>query len=269
MKIVDTTMRDGEQKAGVAFGVKEKLEIAKIIDSMGIYQIEAGIAAMQGDEKKSIEKMMELGLNSKISSWNRTSIEDIKNSMDCNVDIIHISVPSSDLQIKSKLAKDRKWVIESIKKSIYFAKEKGYEVTVGLEDASRADINFLIKLSKIIYEANVNRIRYADTVGIMYPRIMYERIKTIKENVPLEIEVHTHNDFGMAIASSIGAVNAGAEFVNCTITGIGERAGNCNFINFIKSYNGTINECVSNERLQFLESMEKRIKNIISPKYSN
>src|SRR5665647_1561963 len=132
-KIVDTTLRDGEQMAGVELGFNDKIEFAKIIDSKNVYQIEAGTPAMGGDEKKSIEKLMGLGLKSKISAWNRMNINDINHSIDCRVDIVHISVPVSDIQIKWKLEKDRIWVINEMKRSVYYAKEKGYPVIVGLE----------------------------------------------------------------------------------------------------------------------------------------
>lgn len=139
IKIIDTTLRDGEQKAGIALSVEEKVEIAKIISEMGVYQIEAGIPAMGGDEKSSVTKIAALGLKSKIAAWNRMSTKDIDISMECGVDIIHISSPVSDLQIKYKLEKDRNWVVENLKKTITYALEKDCEVTVGLEDSSRAD----------------------------------------------------------------------------------------------------------------------------------
>ncbi|MBV7273786.1 homocitrate synthase [Clostridium sp. PL3] len=226
-KVVDTTLRDGEQKAGIALGMKKKLKIAKLIDEIGIYQIEAGIPAMGGEEKESVKKIAEFGLKSKISSWNRMNIKDIQHSIDCSVDIIHISVPSSYIQINSKLCKDKNWIIESMKKSVSFAKEKGFEVTIGFEDSSRADINFMIKLCKNALALGVRRIRYADTVGVLYPRKTYKLIKQIKNEVPVEIEIHAHNDFGMALPNSLAAIKAGAEFVDCTAAGIGERAGNC------------------------------------------
>lgn len=234
VNIVDTTLRDGEQKAGIAFGINEKVKIAKILNDMGIYQIEAGSAAMGGEEKASIEKIAALGLKSKISSWNRANIKDIDASIDCGVDIVHISIPTSDLQIKSKLGKDKAWVLERIKKCTTYALEKGYEVTVGMEDAARSDINFLIEFCTAVSEIGIKRIRYSDTVGISYPRKVFYIIKKLLQEVPIEIEIHAHNDFGMALANSLAAVEAGAKFADCTISGVGERAGNCDFIKFVK-----------------------------------
>lgn len=263
VKIVDTTLRDGEQKACVALGIDEKIKIARILDDMGTYQIEAGIPVMGGEEKKSVKKIAELNLNSKISSWNRMNIQDINNSIDCGVDIIHISIPSSDLQIKFKLGHDRKWVINTVKRCIEYTLNKGYEVTVGLEDASRADINFLIEICRTVFNMGVKRVRYADTVGILYPRKIFYQIKKLMKEVPVEIEVHAHNDFGMAIANSLMSVEAGANFVNCTVTGIGERAGNCNYIKFLEVLYNLDGEKISCKNFSDLVRMQEDIRKII------
>ncbi len=232
--IVDTTLRDGEQSPDIAFSLKKKIAIAKIMDNNKIYQIEAGIPAMGEIEKRCIYKIMEQKKNSLISVWNRLNKQDLIDSIDCNPDIIHISIPVSDIQIYSKLKKDRKWVVNKVRECVNFVKDKDYEVTVGFEDASRADINFIIHMTKILKDLGVNRIRYADTVGILIPSTTRTAITNILENVPIDIEMHAHNDFGMALANSIEAAKSGARFVDCTMNGIGERAGNCNLQEFIR-----------------------------------
>lgn len=242
INIIDTTLRDGEQKAGIALGINDKIRIAKILDHLGIYQIEAGTPAMGGEEKDSICKIVELGLKSKVSTWNRMNINDIQHSVDCNPDIIHMAVPSSDIQIKSKLNKDRSWIVEQLKRCTYFALSKGFEVTIGLEDASRADEKFLLKLIAVAFLEGVNRVRYADTVGIMHRQRVYKAFSGIKRELDVGLEIHAHNDFGMAVSNSVAAVKAGAEFVNCTIGGIGERAGNCDFIGFVTAAKTCLNE---------------------------
>ncbi|KHD34684.1 homocitrate synthase [Clostridium acetobutylicum] len=257
VKLVDTTLRDGEQKAGIALGVKEKTEIAKLLDDMGIFQIEAGVAAMGGQEKKSIEAIVRLGLKSKISSFNRMKISDIQHSIDCKVDIIHISVPASNMQIKYNLKTSKEIVISNMKKCIYYALDKGYEVTIGLEDASRADIEFLVELCKEASKEGIRRVRYADTVGILYPRKTFYNINRIIEEVPIEVEIHTHNDFGMAEVNSLSAAKAGANYIDTTIAGIGERAGNCDFVKFINIIGKT------NLRIDDLKLKEKMIKSIM------
>ncbi|MNP03765.1 2-isopropylmalate synthase [compost metagenome] len=232
--IVDTTLRDGEQSPDIAFSLKKKIAIAKIMDNNKIYQIEAGIPAMGEIEKRCIYKIMEQKKNSLISVWNRLNKQDLIDSIDCNPDIIHISIPVSDIQIYSKLKKDRKWVVNKMRECVNFVKDKDYEVTVGFEDASRADINFIIHMAKILKDLGVNRIRYADTVGILIPSTTRTAITNILENVPIDIEMHAHNDFGMALANSIEAAKSGARFIDCTMNGIGERAGNCNLQEFIR-----------------------------------
>jgi len=234
-KIVDTTLRDGEQRAGIALGLREKVKIAAILDDMGVDQIEAGTPAMKGEEKKSIQKIMELGLKSRISAWNRMNIYDIQHSTECGVHIIHITVPSSDIQIKSKMNKDRGWIIDNLKRCVNYAVEKGFEVTVGMEDASRADFKFLMCIAANAFIEGASRVRYADTVGILHMSRAFREIRDIKSQLNICLEIHNHNDLGMAVANSVSAVRAGVEYVDCTIGGIGERAGNCNYIHFIKA----------------------------------
>lgn len=240
VRIIDTTLRDGEQKPGLAFSLEEKVEIARLLDVAGIYQIEAGTPAMGGTEKKSVAQIVGLKLRSRISAWNRLVIEDLDHSIDCGVDVIHISVPSSDLQIKVKINKDRRWVLEEMKKCIAYAREKGFSVSVGLEDASRADPEFLSQLCQEAAAGGVNMVRYADTVGILYPARIYQEIKRLREMVKIDLGVHVHNDFGMAVANSLSAVRAGARYVDCTVGGIGERAGNCNYRQFMRALQGLL-----------------------------
>ena len=232
--IVDTTLRDGEQSAGKAFSIDEKVQIAKFMDKSNIYQIEAGIPVMGDLEKECIKRILAGRKNSLISTWNRMNKKDIMHSIECKPDIIHISVPTSDIQIYSNLGKDKIWVEENLRECIYLAKSKGYEVTIGFEDASRADINYLIKLCEIVKALDVKRVRYADTVGILMPSIVRDAVKTIINSTGIEIEIHAHNDFGMAIPISLEAVKSGAKYVDCTLDGIGERAGNCNLQEFIR-----------------------------------
>ena len=235
--IVDTTLRDGEQCAGKAFSIDEKVEIARYMDENNIYQIEAGIPAMGDLEKECIKRILAGRKNSLISTWNRMNKKDILHSMDCKPDIIHISVPTSDIQIYSNLGKDKLWVEENLRECVYFAKDKGYEVTIGFEDASRADINYLIDLCKIVESMDVKRVRYADTVGILMPSLVREAVKTIIDNTGVDVEIHAHNDFGMAIPISIEAVKGGAKYVNCTLDGIGERvASSRSFISCLVSH---------------------------------
>lgn len=225
--IDDTTLRDGEQTAGVSFTFKEKLTIARMLDSMGVHEIECGIPAMGKDERDSIRALVDLGLNARLITWNRALKNDIDASLACGITSVDLSLSVSDQMIRSKLGKSRGWVVEQLKQSLGYAKENGLYVSIGGEDASRADLNFLVELMDTAHGMGADRFRFCDTLGILDPFTMYEKVKALRTAVPgLEIEVHTHDDLGMATANAIAGIKAGARFVNTTVNGLGERAGN-------------------------------------------
>ncbi|MBC9784014.1 homocitrate synthase [Heliobacterium chlorum] len=224
--IVDTTLRDGEQTAGVVFANKEKLRIARMLDELGVHQIEAGIPVMGGDEKEAIKQICKMGLKASIMGWNRAVISDIQHSIDCGCDAVAISISTSDIHIQEKLRTSREWVLESMMKACEFAKSQGVYVSVNAEDASRSDMDLLIQFAREAKKVGADRIRYCDTVGIMEPFIIYDRINTLREAVDIDIEMHTHDDFGMATANALAGVKAGASHVGVTVNGLGERAGN-------------------------------------------
>ncbi|NPV54025.1 MAG: homocitrate synthase [Firmicutes bacterium] len=229
IKIVDTTLRDGEQTAGVVFANSEKFRIAKILDEIGVHQIEAGIPVMGGDEKEAIKAIVNAGLNASIMGWNRAVIADIDASIECGVDAVAISISTSDIHIQYKLKADRQWVLDSMVKATEYAKKHDLYVSVNAEDASRSDMEFLIEFATAAKNAGADRLRYCDTVGVMDPFTIYERIKTIIDTVGIDIEMHTHNDFGMATANALAGLRAGAGYVGVTVNGLGERAGNAAF----------------------------------------
>lgn len=224
--IDDTTLRDGEQTAGVVFANEEKIHIARMLARLGVHQIEAGIPAMGGDEKEAIKKIVDLELPVSILAWNRAVVSDVQHSLDCGVDAVAISISSSDIHIEHKLMRDRQWVLDSLKRTVEFAKSHVLYVSVNAEDASRADPDFLIEFALTAKEAGADRVRYCDTVGILDPFETYKRVKALIEEANVPIEMHTHNDFGMAAANAIAGLKAGATYVNTTVNGLGERAGN-------------------------------------------
>lgn len=226
IKIDDTTLRDGEQTAGVVFSNKEKVEIATKLAEVGVHQIEAGIPAMGGDEQQTIKKIASLDLPCSILGWNRAVIEDIKKSMECGVDAVAISMPTSDIHIEHKLKKSRSWVLESVKIAVDFAKSKDLYVSVNAEDASRSSLDYLVEYVQTAKEAGADRLRFCDTLGILDPFETFRVIKFLHDRADIEIEMHTHDDFGMATANALAGIRAGATFVNTTVNGLGERAGN-------------------------------------------
>lgn len=226
IKIDDTTLRDGEQTAGVVFANKEKIRIAKLLDEVGVHQIECGIPAMGGDEKETIKKIVELELSASVLAWNRTVGSDIQHSVDCGVHAVAVSISASDIHIDHKLKKSREWVLESIKQAVDFAKSHNLYVSVNAEDASRADLEFLVRFGKTAKEAGADRLRFCDTIGVLDPFQTFQVIKFLKDALDMEIEMHTHNDFGMATANALAGIKAGANWINTTVNGLGERAGN-------------------------------------------
>ena len=224
--IVDTTLRDGEQTAGVVFSNEEKIRIARYLDEIGIDQIEVGIPVMGGDEKKCITEIAHMGLKSSIMAWNRAVIADIKESLECGVDAVAISISTSDIHIEHKLQTTREKVLRMMSDAVKFAKDNNLYISVNAEDASRSDLDFLTEFALIAKHAGANRLRFCDTVGTLNPLTTFRYIKTLHDAVGLDIEMHTHNDFGMATANSLSGVYAGAKYVGVTINGLGERAGN-------------------------------------------
>ena len=225
--IDDTTLRDGEQTAGVVFSRRDKIAIARTLDAIGVQELECGIPAMGEEERADIRALTELGLNARLITWNRAMVPEIKASIECGIRSVDISLSVSDQMIARKLRKDREAVKEQLRVALGYAKEHGLYVSVGGEDASRAEPEFLVELMEITRSLGGDRFRFCDTLGIMDPFTMFDRIAFLRREVPaLPIEVHTHNDLGMATANAIAGIRAGAAFVNTTVNGLGERAGN-------------------------------------------
>lgn len=225
LKILDTTLRDGEQTPGVSLTLENKLLIARKLDTIGVDIIEAGSAITSEGERDSIRKIAKEGLNAEICSYCRIKKEDIDGALSCDVDSIHLVVPVSDLHIQQKLKKDRETVREMAVDMTEYAKSHGLIVELSGEDASRADLDYLKSVYNAGIDAGADRLCLCDTVGILTPERSYDIFKDLS-TLRAPISVHCHNDFGMATANTMAALRAGAKQAHVTINGIGERAGN-------------------------------------------
>ncbi|MBD2439656.1 homocitrate synthase [Nostoc sp. FACHB-110] len=224
--INDTTLRDGEQAAGVAFNLHEKIAIAKFLDAIGVPELEIGVAAMGETEQQAISTIVDLGLQANLLGWNRAVISDIQASIACGLKRVHISIPVSTIQIAAKFQGQWQVVLQKLKDSLSFALDQGLFVSVGGEDSSRADEQFLLDVVLAAEEWGASRFRFCDTVGILDPFTTYDKVKKLVNSLSIPLEMHTHNDFGLATANALAGIKAGALSVNTTVNGLGERAGN-------------------------------------------
>ncbi|USR90493.1 homocitrate synthase [Phormidium yuhuli AB48] len=225
-KLLDTTLRDGEQMAGVALTPDEKVAIAQLLDAIGVPEIEVGVAAMGGEEAVAITTLVNSSLNAELLGWNRARISDLAASFDCGLQRVHISLPVSEVQIAAKFGGDRQRLWQQLEESLTFARDRSQFISVGAEDASRADPEFLLAVAKTAQRLGAQRFRFCDTLGILDPFQMMEQVQPLVDSLDIPVEVHTHDDLGMATANALAGLRAGAKVVDVTVNGIGERAGN-------------------------------------------
>ncbi|UYI49897.1 homocitrate synthase [Vibrio natriegens] len=224
--INDTTLRDGEQSPGVGFTTEEKVNIASLLETAGVTELEVGIPAMGEQERETIKAITSKLNQAEAMGWCRMLAEDVQCAGNLGLDWLDLSVPVSHQQIKHKLNKTLADVLISCESVIQQALESGMKVCVGMEDASRADHDVLCRVLEVAESFGASRVRFADTLGILDPFSTYQIISEVRAKTGLQIEMHAHNDLGMATANSLAAIRAGANSVNTTVNGLGERAGN-------------------------------------------
>ena len=234
IKIFDTTLRDGEQSPGCSMNISEKLELARQLDLLGVDVIEAGFAVASPGDFQAVKGIAEVVENATVASLSRAlkgdidiAYEAVKNAKKPR---IHIFLATSEIHMEYKLKMTREQVLEKIKNTVSYAKSLCDDIEFSAEDASRSDVDFLIKAIETAIEAGAKTVNIPDTVGYATPDEYGKLIKTLKEKAKgiekADISVHCHNDLGLATANSLSAVLNGATQVECTVNGIGERAGN-------------------------------------------
>ncbi len=232
--IFDTTMRDGEQSPGASMTKEEKLRLARQLEKLGVDVIEAGFAAASPGDFESVNAVAKTITNATVCSLARAVENDVRKAGEALAPApkkrIHTFIATSPIHMEYKLKMKPQQVIDAAVKAVKIAKEYTDDVEFSAEDAVRSDLDFLAKIFTAVIEAGATTINIPDTVGYSVPSVWYERIRAIIGSVPNGDKVvwstHCHNDLGMAVANSLAAVQAGVRQVECTINGLGERAGN-------------------------------------------
>ena len=227
MYLIDTTLRDGEQTPGVVFNTHEKVAVARLLEKTGFTEVEIGSPAMGFQEIADIKAIISEGFTFKTLSWCRAIVADINKARLAGTNGVHISFPVSNIHLET-MGKNKSWIIKTLKEIVPYALNNFEYVSIGAQDASRANRNILNELIAEAMHLGVCRVRIADTVGILNPfstHTLISNIHTLFPNMPLEF--HGHNDLGMATANTLAAFTAGAACASVTVNGIGERAGNC------------------------------------------
>ncbi len=234
IKIFDTTLRDGEQSPGCSMDIDEKLEVARKLESLKVDIIEAGFAISSKGDFESVRSVADICKNATVASLARMTQNDIFTAYDAVKSAlkprIHTFIATSDVHMTYKLKMSPNEVIAKIAEMVKYAKSLCDDVEFSAEDASRSEREFLLLAYKTAIENGANVINIPDTVGYATPQEMFNLVDYIKNGIPnadkIDISVHCHNDLGMATANSLAAIQAGARQVECTINGLGERAGN-------------------------------------------
>lgn len=225
--IIDTTLRDGEQAPGVAFASADKCHLARQLASAGVDELEIGIPAMGPAERDRMRAITDVRLPCRLTAWCRARRDDVDHATDTGVDAVHVSVPASPIH-RSAMGKTEAWVLRRLTECVRHARERGVAfVSVGAQDASRAEPDDLLRLARVAAVAGADRLRLADTVGVWSPlEVAAVFARMLDQAGPMQLGIHAHDDLGMAAANTLTALQTGAVSADVTVLGLGERAGN-------------------------------------------
>jgi homocitrate synthase NifV len=222
----DSTLRDGEQAPGIVFDIDEKVAIARALERAGVDEIEAGIPAMGPAEVEAIAAVGSALERSVAIPWCRMTEKDVDAAARTGLRRLHLSVPVSDRQMAVKLREGHAAVLARIRRVVSYARQRGFDVAIGGEDASRAAPDFVCAAIVAAEEAGAHRFRFADTLGVLDPLRAYAIFRRLCRETDMELEFHGHDDLGLATANTLAAVQGGATHVSVCVLGLGERAGN-------------------------------------------
>jgi isopropylmalate/homocitrate/citramalate synthase len=226
--LYDTTLRDGEQTVGVVLDPEEKLEIARLLDGLGIERIEAGFPRVSDDDWRAVELIAAAGLDAEVWGFSRAVPADLEALVELGVSYSVIESPISDLKLDA-IGVSREKMLERIANAMRFADEHGIHAAFFGVDSTRAELDFFRQVYETAVEAGAKEVVVVDTLGIATPEAVTDLVgRTIQWLDGTPVHFHGHNDFGLATASAVAAVRAGATWVHGTINGMGERAGNAN-----------------------------------------
>ncbi|CAO3672724.1 unnamed protein product [Rhizopus stolonifer] len=224
-KIIESTLREGEQFANAFFSTEKKIEIAKALDQVGVDYLELTSPAASEQSRNDCTAISNLGLKAKILTHVRCHMDDAKLAIDTGVDGLDVVIGTSSFLREFSHGKDMDYITKQAIEVITYIKSKGLEVRFSTEDSFRSDLVDLLSIYKAVDKIGVNRVGIADTVGCANPRQVYELVKTLRSVVSCDIECHFHNDTGCSIANAYAALEAGATHIDTSVLGIGERNG--------------------------------------------
>ena len=261
VEILDSTLREGEQTPYVNFLINEKIEIARLLDKVGVEMIEAGDPSVSPNIHAAIKRIAALRLDAEIVGHSMAIKEGIDLAKECGVDRVAIFYPTSKIHLETKVHKTQAEAIQIVTSIIRYAVSLGLKVRYTPEDASRTEMGFLVEVCNRAIQAGADRISFADTTGVLQPHTMYDRICEFRARLePCKIDIHCHNDLGLALANAMAGIRAGADCIHTTVNGLGERTGIPDLAETVLAYHNL--ESVNKYKLAYLVELSAYLEKV-------